>query len=75
MNSKNNRVIDIPDVNCNIESMIRENIRLHANSNLYLDYQQKHKDVSLSLHQSVEDDYKYKEGKYSPEVLIPSVLH
>lgn len=75
MNSKNNRVIDISDVNCNIESMIRDNIRLHANSNLYLDYQQKHKDVALSLHQSVEDEYKYKEGRFSPEVFTPSVVH
>lgn len=71
--SKNNRVIDITDVDCNIESMIRENIRQHADNNMYIEYQQKHKDLSLSLHQSVEDEYKLKEGRFSPEVIIPSI--
>ena len=74
MISKNNRVSTISDVDCNLESMIRENIRLHANNNMYLEYQQKHKEVALSLHQSVEDEYKLKEGRYSPEVIVPSVI-
>ena len=69
--SKNNRVIDVTDVNCDLEQLVRQDIQKHAHSNLYLDYQQKHKPVVLSLHQSVEE-YAQSEGRYSPEVLLPS---
>ncbi|OAO17990.1 tRNA splicing endonuclease [Blastocystis sp. ATCC 50177/Nand II] len=69
---KNNRVIDITDVNCDLEQWVRQDIQKHARSNLYLDYQQKHKPVVLSLHQSVEEEYAQSEGRYSPEVLLPS---
>lgn len=70
--SKNNRVIDITDVNCDLEQLVRQDIQKHSRSNLYLDYQQKHKPVVLSLHQSVEEEYAQSEGRYSPEVLLPS---
>ena len=70
--SKNNRVIDVTDVNCDLEQLVRQDIQKHAHSNRYLDYQQKHKPVVLSLHQSVEEEYAQSEGRYSPEVLLPS---
>lgn len=70
--SKNNRVIDITDVNCDLEQLVRQDIQKHVRSNLYLDYQQKHKPVVLSLHQSVEEEYAQSQGRYSPEVLLPS---
>lgn len=70
--SKYNRVIDITDVNCDLEKRVRQDIQKHAHSNLYLDYQQKHRPVVLSLHQSVEEEYAQSEGRYSPEVLLPT---
>ena len=50
---------------------MREDIQKHVGNNLYYEYQQKHKGVTLSLHQSVEEEYQQNEGRYSPEVLLP----
>lgn len=72
--SKHNRVIAISDVDCNVKAMIRDSIRQNAKSNLYSEFQKKHKDVALSLHHSVEEEYQTKEGNYSPEVIVPSRL-
>ena len=55
----------------NLEHAIKENIRLKCDDNLYLEYQSKHKKLALSLFESVEDAYATKEGRYSPEVMIP----
>ena len=67
----NNRIINITDVDMNLEHAIKENIRLKCDDNLYLEYQSKHKKLKLSLFESVEDAYATKEGRYSPEVMIP----
>ena len=66
-------MIEIQDIECNIEAKIREDIRLHAGDNMYLEFQRKYKDVSISLHQSVLEEYDYKVGRYSPEVIVPSI--
>ena len=55
----------------NLAHAIKENIRLRCDNNLYLEYQSKHKKLSLSLFESVEAAYATKEGRYSPEVIIP----
>ena len=59
-------------MSCDLEKLVREDIQKHVGNNLYYEYQQKHKGVTLSLHQSVEEEYQQNEGRYSPEVLLPS---
>ena len=52
---------------------IKANIRERRDENLYLDYQQKHKKIELSLYKSVEESYATRDGRYSPEVLVNSL--
>ena len=66
-------MLPILDVDVDLEPLIRENIRIHRHDNLYVKFQQTHKKLALSLHVSIEDTLANQEGRYSPEVHVPSM--
>ena len=65
-------MININDTGLDLEKVIRDNIKLHCDDNLYANYQSRHKKLELSLYASVEETYATKEGRYSPEVIVTS---